>query len=111
MPDALKYIRQGMSPCNREVRMQDIAAEAGHSPTIHAFAGNWILMDYLEGYEPIGNVYSRDDDRLYEIMSSVTTICQDLAELGACHADLHDGNIMYNAKTGDIKLIDWGNSR
>jgi protein-serine/threonine kinase len=64
---------------------------------------DWMdLYDYIEHFGP---VRERDAN---EIFSRVVSIVCHLHNAGYCHNDIKDENIMINARTRQIKLIDFG---
>ena len=74
----------------------------------------WIIvMEFCQGYEDLFNyVNTREgylsEDKIANIMSQTLSAITYCRRHGVDHRDIKDDNILYNPKTGDIKLIDFG---
>ena len=71
-----------------------------------------IVMEHLDGYLDLFE-FSSKYGKLNEtagklIMKKIVKICVDLENGGICHRDIKDENILINAKTLDVKVIDFG---
>ncbi|KAJ3381045.1 hypothetical protein HDU92_005604 [Lobulomyces angularis] len=66
---------------------------------------DWVdLYDYIEMFGPVPQNDSKD------IFKSVVQTIDYLHNLGYCHNDIKDENILINTKTREIKLIDFGST-
>ncbi|KAH9275319.1 hypothetical protein BASA83_002087 [Batrachochytrium salamandrivorans] len=65
----------------------------------------WVsLLSYLEEKRRLGVSEARN------ILRKVINAAINLKQHGVFHNDIHTGNVMYDPKTGEIKLIDFGMS-
>ena len=77
-------------------------------------SGTWIiLMEYLAGFEDIQQYLKRKDMKLDEvrtasIISQLLVALRYLTKKGIDHRDIKSENILFNPKTKQIKLIDFG---
>lgn len=62
------------------------------------------LFHYIEVYGPMENKEAAS------IVKQVIEVCYYLAGEGVDHRDIKDENILYNTRTGKIKLIDFGSA-
>ena len=74
----------------------------------------FIAMDYVEG-EALDS-YNRTDNLLptatvYELMTKVAAALAYAHEHNIVHRDIKPSNIMYNARTGELKVADFGIAR
>lgn len=100
---------------SRETELQRAAALQGFAPEVLTDVigdqPNYqqYTMQFLEGYEPLENFKGKLDlPTLENIRARLMRIVDNLHDSGITHSDIHDGNVMYNPTTGDIKLIDFG---
>jgi hypothetical protein len=97
-----------------EVEMQRAAALQGFAPeALTDILGDdpnyrQFTMQHLEGYSPLEDLGDLPLDELSEVQVKLMRIIDNLHENGIRHGDLHEGNVMYNPATGDVKLIDFG---
>ena len=64
-------------------------------------------MDLLEIINQFGVL---NDQIAFEIIQKVAIICQELENVGICHRDIKDENILFDPVTFEIKLIDFGSA-
>ncbi len=109
-----------------EIKMQNIAYTIGLAPKIISFYQDqnhmYIIMTNLNnhGYETLYSLYrkkrqdpnKKDPDQYKKIPKKITNklidVVNKLHSIGISHRDLHAGNIFYNKKLNDIKIIDFG---
>ena len=77
----------------------------------------YLIMEYIEG-ETIEDYTLRMREKVFikestikKIFKSIVTAVEYLHGNGICHRDLKPDNILYNSKTGNIKLMDFNISK
>ena len=66
-------------------------------------------LGYEDGHLILGNQRIPDNDT--QLLSSIKFIIEGIHLLGVAHGDLNWQNILINASTGEIKIIDFDTSR
>jgi len=70
---------------------------------------NAIRMEYIKDAVPLRDVKQLTREQFVDIQKQIREKFEFAAnERGIVHPDLHFGNILYNQRTGEITLIDWG---
>ena len=64
-------------------------------------------MDLLEIVNQFGVL---NDQTAFEIVQKVAVICQELENVGICHRDIKDENVLFDPVTFEVKLIDFGSA-
>ena len=105
-----------------EIRMMQKASDAGVGPKFFGTSqdadGNPIIaMEYLKGFVPLkgtdaGATYKElnalSEKRQAKVIANTLKAIEQMANAGIVHNDAHTGNIMFNPKTGDVKMVDMG---
>lgn len=98
----------------QEADIQRRAAGLGVAPKVAGQADFAIAMEYLKGYKPIMDKKATARLSLEKQKTVSTNIINSLRSLnnaGIQHNDFHDLNVLFNPRTLDVKVIDYGMSR
>jgi len=79
------------------------------TPKIFAYGKNWVLMKNVPG-KSIRDWYTSNRKGVFQkaIRAYIKALQKIHQKCGIGHFDAHGNNAMYDAKTGAIKIIDWG---
>ena len=79
------------------------------TPKIFAYGKNWVLMKNVPG-KSIWDWYTSNRKGVFQkaIRAYIKALQKIHQKCGIGHFDAHGNNAMYDAKTGAIKIIDWG---
>ena len=98
----------------KEVKMQQMVytCTKGYrslTPKIFAYGKNWVLMKNVPG-KSIWDWYISNRKGVFQkaIRAYIKALQKIHQKCGIGHFDAHGNNAMYDAKTGAIKIIDWG---
>lgn len=87
----------------REMRIAMRAGGMGIAPKVYGASPGAYRMALLQGYKPFP--FEGGDAEMFEKLG---TSVGKLHSAGIIHGDLQPRNLMYNAETGDVKLVDFG---
>ena len=98
----------------KEVKMQQMVytCTKGYrslTPKIFAYGKNWVLMKNVPG-KSIWDWYISNRKGVFQkaMRAYIKALQKIHRTCGIGHFDAHGSNAMYDAKTGAIKIIDWG---
>lgn len=98
----------------KEVKMQQMVytCTKGYrslTPKIFAYGKNWVLMKNVPG-KSIWDWYISNRKGVFQkaMRAYIKALQKIHSKCGIGHFDAHGNNAMYDAKTGAIKIIDWG---
>ena len=98
----------------KEVKMQQMVYTCTKwyrslTPKIFTYGKNWVLMKNVPG-KSIWDWYISNRKGVFQkaIRAYIKALQKIHRKCGIGHFDAHGNNAMYDAKTGAIKIIDWG---
>lgn len=109
-----KFDDNNVRDFNREVKFQKMVYEctknrSSLTPKIFAYGKNWILMKRVTG-KTIWDWYISDRRGVFQkaIRAYIKALQIIHKKCGIGHFDAHGNNAVYDEKTKNIKIIDWG---
>jgi len=112
---AIKY-SQGSGPAvkAKELELMKKAGELGVGPKVLNDDVRGVAMEFLPGYTTFADLRALQSLGVAGQKQMAKNYFQQLEKLhanGIVHGDMHDGNVMFNPETLDVKILDYTLSR